>query len=145
MEEKHLFKIYKYCPKEQIFDGEMTFTEARQFMDENATFERRVSFEVFNDAMNRWENFNDSYHGGRKVYDKKGDLYIIDPDYKSMWRPEACRWYIWEVSNGRRFIISLGTKEKADEVCAKYQKWHDYETDHRQYIVEPLDINIEQL
>ncbi len=145
MEEKHLFKIYKYCPKEQIFDGEMTFTEARRFMDENATFERRVGFEVFNDAMNRWEDFKDSYHGGRKVYDKKGDLYIIDPDYKSMWRPEACRWYIWEVSQGRRFIISLGTKERADEVCAKYQKWYDYETDHRQYIVEPSDIKIEEL
>jgi len=145
MEEKHLFKIYKYCPKEQIFDGEMTFTEARRFMDENATFERRVGFEVFNDALNRWEKFDDSYHGGRKVYDKNGDLYIIDPDYKDMWRPEACRWYIWEVSKGRRFIISVGTKERADELCAAYQKWYDFEDDHRQYIVEPSDIKIKQL
>ena len=145
MEQKHHFIITRYCPTEQLFDGMMTFTEARKFMDEHASFERRVGFKVFNDAMNSWEDFKDSYHGGRKVYDKKGDLYIIDPDYKSMWRPEACRWYIWEVSQGRRFIISLGTKERADEVCAKYQKWYDYETDHRKYIVEPSDIKIEEL
>ena len=145
MEQKHQFIITRYCPAEEIFRGEMTFTEARRFMDENASDERRVGFEVFNDAVGRWEDFKDSYHGGRKVYDKKGDLYIIDPDYKSMWRPEACRWYIWEVSNGRRFIISLGTKDKAEEVCARYQKWYDYETDHRQYIVEPSDIKIEEL
>lgn len=149
MEQKHHFIITRYCPMEQLFDGMMTFTEARKFMDENASFERRVGFKVFNALFNngsgRWEDFKDSYHGGRKVYDKKGDLYIIDPDYKSMWRPEACRWYIWEVSNGRRFIISLGTKERADEVCAKYQKWYDYENDHRQYIVEPSDINISTL
>lgn len=140
MEKEYQFIITRYCPREEIFHGKMTFTEARKFMDENATFERRVSFEVFNDAMNRWENFKDSYLGGRKMYDKRGDLYIIDPDYKDMWRPESCRWYIWEVSNGRRFIISLGTKEKADEVCAKYQKWYDYENDHRKYVVEPCDI-----
>jgi len=141
MEKKYQFIITRYCPREEIFRGEMTFTEARKFMDENASFERRVGFEVFNDAAGRWENLGDSYIGGRKVYDKKDDLYIIDPDYKDMWRPEACRWYIWEVTNGRRFIISLGTKEKADEVCAKFQKWYDYETDHRQYIVEPCEIN----
>lgn len=145
MEQKHQFIITRYCPTEELFRGEMTFTEARRFMDENASYERRVGFEVFNDAAGRWERFKDvAYHGGRKVYDK-GDLYIIDPDYKSMWRPEACRWYIWEVSNGRRFIISLGTKEKAEEVCARYQKWYDYESDHRQYIVEPSDIKIEEL
>ena len=120
----------------------MTFTEARKFMDENATFERRVGFEVFNDALNRWEKFDDSYHGGRKVWDK-GELYIIDPDYRNMWKAENCGWYIWEVSRGRRFIISLGTKEKAEEVCARYQKWYDYESDHRQYIVEPSDVQID--
>ncbi len=140
MEEEYQFIITRYCPREIIFRGKMTFTEARKFMDKNATFERRVSFEVYNDTMNRWEDFKDTYHGGRKMYDKRGDLYIIDPDYKDMWRPEFCRWYIWEVSNGRRFIISLGTKEKADEVCAKYQKWYNYENDHRQYVVEPCDI-----
>jgi len=145
MEEKHLFKIFRYCPLEQIFDGEMTFTEARKFMDENATFERRVGFKVFNDALNRWEDFKDSYHGGRKVYDNKGNLNIIDPDYRNMWSTENCGWYIWEVSRGRRFIISLGTKEKAEEVCARYQKWYDYESDHRQYIVEPSDVQIKEL
>ena len=145
MEEKHHFIITRYCPVEQLFDGMMTFTEARKFMDENASFERRVGFKVFNGMLNRWEDFGDSYHGGRKVYDKKGNLNIIDPDYRNMWSPENCGWYVWEVSNGRRFIISLGTKERAEEVCAHYQKWYDYETDHRQYIVEPSDINIEQL
>lgn len=137
--EKHLFRIYRYCPKEQIFDGEMTFTEARKFIDENASFERRVGFEVFNDNLNRWESFKDSYHGGRKVWDN-GQLYIIDPDYGDMWKPENCRWYIWEVSKGRRFIISVSTKERAEELCARYQKWYDYESDHRQYIVEPCDV-----
>lgn len=145
MKEKHQFIITKYCPREEIFRGEMTFTEARWFMDENATFERRVGFEVFNDATNRWENLGYSYHGGRKVYDKNGDLYIIDPDYKDMWLPEACGWYIWEVSKGRRFIISVGTKERADKLCAMYQKWYDFEDDHRQYIVELCDINISNL
>lgn len=144
MEERHHFKISRYCPKEEIFDGMMTFTEARKFMDENASFERRVGFEVFNDALNRWEKFNDSYQGGRKVYDK-GKLYIIDPDYRNMWLAENCGWYIWEVSKGRRFIISLGTKEKAEEVCARYQKWYDYESDHRQYIVEQSDVQIKEL
>lgn len=86
MEEYH-FKIFKYCPKEEIFDGMMTFTEARKFMDKNATFERRVAFEVFNDALNRWEKSDCSYHGGRKVYDK-GVLYIIDTDYRNMWLAE---------------------------------------------------------
>lgn len=142
MEEKHHFKISKYNPRELIFDGEMTFTEARRYMDEHADFERRVGFEVFNDATNEWERFDDSYHGGRKVYDK-GDLYIIDPDYRSMWSPESCGWYIWEVSKGRRFIMSLGTKERAEEVCARFQKWYNYESDPRQYIVEPSDVKVE--
>ena len=64
----------------------MTFTEARKFMDENATYERRVVFKVFNDALNQWQDFRDSYHGNRKVYDHNGDLYIIDPDYRNMWK-----------------------------------------------------------
>lgn len=145
MEEKHHFKITRYCPKEEIFDGMMTFTEARKFMDENATFERRVGFEVFNDELNRLEDFGDSYHGGRKVYDKKGNLYIIDPDYRNMWLAENCGWYVWEVSQGRRFIISLGTKERAEDVCALCQKWYDHEGDHRQYIVEPSDVQIKEL
>lgn len=140
MEERLHFKISKYCPEEEIFNGIMTFTEARKFMDENASFERRVGYKVYNDMLNRWEDFKDSYHGGRKVYDKNGDLYIIDPDYRDMWRPEACEWYVWEVSRGRQFIISLDTKEKAEEVCARYQKIYNYESDPRQYIVEPSDI-----
>ncbi len=141
MEKKYQFIITRDCPREEIFRGVMTFTEARKFMDENASLERCVGFEVFNDAAGRWERFNNiSFHGGRKVYNN-GDINIIDPDYKGMWIPEACWWYIWEVSNGRRFIISLGgTKEHADEVCAMFQKWYDYENDHRQYIVEPCDI-----
>lgn len=144
MEEKDHFKISRYCPKEEIFDGMMTFTEARKFMDENATSERRVGFQVFNDRMNRWEDFGDSYHGGRKVYDKKGQPYIIDPDYRNMWKPEACRWYVWEVSKGRRFIISLGTKEEAERACEKYKRWYDYDDDPMEYIIEPSNIQIEE-
>ena len=140
MEERHHFKISRYCPQEEIFDGMMTFTEARKFMDENASFERRVGYKVFNDMLNRWEDFGDSYHGGRKVYDKKGNLNIIDPDYRHMWSPEACGWYVWEVSRGRRFIISLGTKEKAEDVCARYQKIYNSESDPKQYVVEPSDV-----
>ena len=137
MEKQYHFKIARYCPREDLFDGMMTFTEARKFMDEHATFERRVGFQVFNDLLNRWEDFCDSYHGGRKVYDKKGNLYIIDPDYGDMWSPENCGWYVWEVSRGRRFIISLGTKEKADEVCKKYQFLNG---NGMKYVVEPSDV-----
>ena len=71
---------------EQLFDGMMTFTEARKFMDEHASYERRVGFKVFNDLLNCWQDFKDSYHGGRKVYDNHGDLYIIDQDYRNMWK-----------------------------------------------------------
>jgi hypothetical protein len=86
MEQKYHFSIWKYCPKEEIFDGTMTFTEARKFMDENASFERRVGALVFNEKMNRWEKLRHSYHGGRKVYDEEGRLCIIDPDYRNMRR-----------------------------------------------------------
>lgn len=85
MEQKYHFIITRYCPKEQIFDGFMTFTEARKFMDEHASDERRVGFMVYNDLINKWQDFGDSYHGGRKVYDKHGQLNIIDPDYRNMW------------------------------------------------------------
>ena len=136
---RHHFKISRYCPKEEIFDGMMTFTEARKFMDENATFERRVGFQVFNELLNRWEDLGDSYHGGRKVYNK-GELYIIDPDYRNMWKADTCRWHIWEVSEGRRFVISVATKEQAEELCARYQSWYDAEKSGRKYIVEPSDI-----
>ena len=113
----------------------MTFTEARKFMDENASFERRVGFQVFNERLNRWEDFGDSYHGGRKVYDKRGNLNIIDPDYRSMWSPWNCGWYIWEVSQGRRLIISLGTKEKAEEMCKKLR------SDGLRFVVEESDVH----
>jgi hypothetical protein len=141
MDEQYHFKITRYCPREEIFDGMMTFAEAHKFMDEHASFERRVGFQVFNDKMNRWEDFGDSYHGGRKVYDKRGNLNIIDPDYRSMWSPWNCGWYIWEVSQGRRFIISLGTKEKAEEACKKYQEWHDSCNDGLRFVVEESDVH----
>ena len=143
MEKQNHFKITRYCPKEEIFDGMMTFTEARKFMDEHASFERRVGFQVFNDMLNRWEDFGDSYHGGRKGYDKKGNLYILDPDYKHMWHPEACGWDIWEVSNGRRFVISLGTKERADDLCKKFQKYYGSCGDGRRYVVEESDVRVD--
>lgn len=137
MEMKYHFKISRYNPKEVIFDGMLTFTEAHKYMDEHATFERRVGFEVFNDALNRWEKFDDSYHGGRKVWDK-GELYILDPDYRNLWKAGNSRWYVWEVGRGRRFVESLSTKEKAEELCALYNKLSGT------YVVESSDINIER-
>lgn len=141
--QKYHFIITRYCPVELLFDGMMTFTEARKFMDEHASFERRVGFKVFNDAINRWENFKDSYHGGRKVYDTKGNLYILDPDYSEMWKPEDQALQLWFVRNDgtRIFIQSFKTESQA-------HKWREYLTaDWKEgaYIVEPSDIKIEEL
>lgn len=142
METKHHFIITKYCPNEQIFDGMLTYTEARKFMDENATNERRVGFKVFNELYNngsgRWEDYKDSYHGGRKVYDSKGQLYILDPDYRSMWLPESQAWHLWFVKDGgtRDFIQSFKHEEAA-------KQWRDFlsaEWKKGKYIVEPSDI-----
>lgn len=140
MEQQHQFIITRYCPREEIFRGEMTFTEARKFMDENASFERRVGFEVFNDAVGRWENFGDSYHGGRKVYDKNGDLYILDPDHSGMWKPEDQAWHLWFVRNDgtRMFIQSFKTEEQAN----KRRDFLQVGRDECQYIVKPSDIDI---
>ena len=118
----------------------MTFTEAHKFMDENASFERRVGFKVFNDYLRKWIDFKDSYHGGRKVYDNEGDLYILTPDYRGMRKPEDQAWDLWFVRNDgtRMFIQSFKTEEKAN-------KWRDYLTaDWKEgtYIVEPSDIKI---
>ena len=143
MEQMHHFVITKYCPIEQLFDGMMTFTEAHKFMDENASFERRVGFKVFNDATNKWEDFKDSFHGGRKVYDKKGVLYILDPDFRNMWKPEAAAWHLWFIKNdgSRLFVQSFGAKEQAinrrDFLAARWKEGV--------YIVEPSDIKIENL
>lgn len=121
----------------------MTFTEARKFMDEHASFERRVGFKVFNDAMNRWEDFKDSYHGGRKVYDNKGYLYILDPDHSGMWKPEDQAWHLWFVRNDstRIFVQSFKTEEQAN-------KRRDFLQEGRKeykYVVEPSDIDISNL
>lgn len=139
MEKKHQFIITKYCPREEIFRGEMTFTEARKIMDENATNERRVGFKVFNDAMGRWEDFQDSYHGGRKVYDKQGDLYIIDPNYKGMWKPEEQQWHLWYITpDGRKmFCQSFKTEEQAN----KRRDFLQAIGDENRYIVEKTDID----
>ena len=117
MNQKYHFKIYQYCPKEQIFDGEMTFQEAHRFCDEHATFERRVNYEVFNEAMHRWESYGDTYHGGRKVYDKKGELYILEPDYRSMWKPESQRFHLWcfNPDGSYQFVQSFATVEQAQK------------------------------
>lgn len=140
MKQKYHFKIYRYCPKEQIFDGEMTFQEAHRFCDEHATFERRVNYEVFNEAMHRWENYKDTYHGGRKVYDKKGELYILDPDYRSMWAPESQRCHLWCVrpDGSRTFVQSFATAEQADGRRDFLQKGNG----EYRYTVEPSDIEI---
>ena len=128
---------------EELFRGEMTFTEARRFMDENASFERRVGFEVFNDAAGRWERFKDvAYHGGRKVWDK-GELYILDPDHRGMWKPEDQAWHLWFVRNDgtRLFIQSFKTEEQAN----KRRDFLTADWKEGTYIVEPSDIKIEEL
>lgn len=143
MKIKHHFEITRYCPMEKLFDGRMTFTEARKFMDENASFERRVGFKVFNEAMNRWEDFKDSYHGGRKVYDNKGYLYILDPDYTEMLKPENQAWHLWFVDNEgtRKFIQSFKTEEQANSRSSFLAAdWKE-----GTYIVEQSDIKIEEL
>ena len=143
MEQKHHFIITRYCPAEQIFDGDMTFTEARKFMDEHATNERRVGFKVFNDCIYKWQDFGDSYHGGRKVYDKQGQLYILDPDYRNMWWPDSQKWHLWFVKadGSRMFIQSFKTEGQAnmrrDFLTADWKEGH--------YIVEHSDIKIEEL
>lgn len=115
--EKYHFKISIYCPKVEIFNGMMTFQEAHKFMDEHASFERRVGFQVFNEKKTCWENFKYSYHGGRKVYGKEGDLYVLDPDYKAMWKPENQAWHLWFVRNDgtRMFVQSFKTEEQANK------------------------------
>ncbi len=143
MEKKLQFIITRYSPREEIFRGKMAFTEARKFMDENASFEQRVGFEVFNDAAGRWERFNNVvYHGGRKVYDN-GDLYILDPDYRGMWKPESQQWHLWCITpDGRKvFCQSFKTEEQANQRCDVLQSGRD----EYQYIVEPSDIDISTL
>lgn len=138
MEAKIHIIITRYCPTEQLFDGMMTSTEARRFMDENASFERRVGFKMYNEHLCKWEDFGDSYHGGRKVYDKNGQLYIIDPDYRNMWSPECQAWHLWFVrpDGTRMFVQSFKTEEHAN-------RRRDFLTSDWQegtYIVEPSDI-----
>lgn len=140
MEQKHHFIITKYCPMEQLFDGMMTFTEAHKFMDEHASFERRVGYKVFDDNLSKWLDFKDSYHGGRKVYDNKGYLYILDPNYREMSKPESQAFHLWFVRNDetRIFIQSFENEEQAN-------KRRDFLTavwKEGTYIVEPTDINI---
>lgn len=143
MEQKHHFIIMRYCPTEQLFDGEMTFTEARRFMDQNASYERRVGFKVFNDVLNRWEDFKDSYHGGRKVYDKQGNPFIIDPDYRGMMLPESQQWHLWfvKLDGTRSFCQSFETEEQASVRRDFLSSCHDEGT----YVVEPSDIDITNL
>lgn len=140
MEQKHHFIITKYCPMEQIFDGMMTFTEAHKFMDEHASFERRVGYKVFDDNLSKWLDFKDSYHGGRKMYDKRGKLYILDPDYREMWEPESQAFHLWFVRNdGTRIFVQSFENEK------QANRRRDYLTaDWKEgtYIVKPTDINI---
>lgn len=83
MTHKYHFIISKYCPLEVIYDGFMTFTEARKLMDKNATFERRVGFRVFNDKLRKWEDYRHAYHGNRRVF-QDGDLYLLDKEYENL-------------------------------------------------------------
>jgi len=142
METKHHFIIMRYCPTEQLFDGMMTFTEARRFMDENATFERRVGYKVFNDNICKWQDFKDTYHGGRKVYDKEGQLYILDPDYRNMWWPEYQAWHLWFVkTDGTRIFLQ---SFKYEEQANKRRDYLMFDWIEGTYVVEPSDIDVKQ-
>lgn len=143
MLQRYHFVITRYCPMEQLFDGMMTFTEARKFMDEHASFERRIGFKVFDNSQNKWQDFKDSYHGERKVYDNKGYLYILDPGYRDMKKPEDQAWHLWFIRNDgtQMFIQSFKTEEAAN-------KWRDFLTaDWKKgtYIVKPSDIKFDNL
>lgn len=140
MEPKHLFIITKYCPMEKLFDGIMTFTEAHKFMDEHASDERRVGYKVFNNYLQKWQDFKDSYHGGRKVYDNRGYLYILDPDYRNMWEPESQAFHLWFVKNDgtRIFVQSFKDEEQAN----KRRNFLTADWKEGTYIVEPSDIKI---
>lgn len=143
MEQKHHFIITRYCPTEVIFDGDMTFTEARKFMDQHASYERRVGFKVFNDQTCKWDDFkNVAYHGGRKVYDN-GDPYIIDPDYRNMWKPESQQWHLWCITNDERRIFCQSFKN--EEQAYNRRDFLQEGRNEYKYVVEPSDIDISNL
>lgn len=85
MSRQYHFKISRYCPEEEIFDGMMTFTEARKFMDEHATNERHVSYMVYDEYIGKWVDLYQTYMGDRMVIEEKGDIWILDADYRNMW------------------------------------------------------------
>lgn len=142
MEEKYTFIIKRYCPTEELFKGEMTFTEAHKFMDEHATPERRVGYIVFNEWLGKWEDFKDAYHGGRKVYDHKGQLYILKPNYAGMDLPEMQQWHLCFIDEAgeNRFLQSFATKEKANARCQFLQGCANIMYDGVKYVVKPSDI-----
>lgn len=131
------FIIEQYCPREVLFDGDLSFSDAHRLMDEKATPLRRVGYKVFNDHTLKWEDFNDSYHGNRKVYDNHGQLYVLDPDYRNMWLPENQRFHLWFVpkQGNKVFIMSFPTEQKAQE-AAKFLSapWRE-----GRYVVKPSD------
>lgn len=47
METRFHFSITRHNPTEKIHDEEMTFTEARRYMDNHAKKERPITFKVF--------------------------------------------------------------------------------------------------
>lgn len=118
----------------------MTFREAGKFMDENASDERRVSYACYNELTNNWIDFKDTvYFGGRKVYEK-GELYIIDPDYRNMWKPESQQWHLWcDVGGKRMFIQSFKTEEQAVQRRDFLQSCRNEHI----YFVEPSDIKLQ--
>jgi hypothetical protein len=141
------FKIFKMYPMEEILDGKMTFAEARKYMDEHASHDRPVCYRAFNPYNHQWYSGELQYCGGRKVYDNLGLLYILDPDYRNMWRPGQCTWYLWEVSEGRKFIQSYNSNEMAEMVRTRRQEIGDEERlfeegDKKVYVVEPCDVKI---
>lgn len=143
MQQIHHFVIFKSSPLEKIFDGSMTFPDAREFMDLNACSGRPIVYKVFNDSLNRWEDFKDSYVGERKVYDKLHNLFILDPDYHEMKKLESQLFHLWLLSDeGFRVFIQSFSSEALAISCRDFLNFNSVEGFYKGiYYVVPSDIS----
>lgn len=131
------FIIEQYCPREVLFDGVLSFPDAHRLMDEKATPLRRVGYKVFNEYTLKWEDFKDSYHGSRMVYDHNGELYVLDPDYRHMWLPEKQRFHLWFMpkKGTALFVMSFSTEPMAQKFADTLSApWKE-----GVYVVKPSD------
>ena len=143
---EYYFEIYKQNPTELLIEEKMTFKRARKVMDINATQERPITYRVLNELYNayKWEDGNFIHKGGRKVYDKEGNLGIITPDYANIWKPNSCRFYVWEEAKERHFIEAFSTEELANEYAERLRNWNKIMKINNQITVEPCDVKTDE-